>query len=369
MRRKGKISPLPLNGAIVYILFNFQLTCVPYKTNEKTPFYKRPRDASRGHSSIAVEITLIFFLTIMWYWFFGLFFSAMALLGNALIILLIIFKPSLRTSTNCLIVSLAVSDFFAVLSYFPVMCISNFFHKIDLSHAGIWYKVCFTFIYCSTTNLCVLAADRYLAVVKPLKYATFTSSKTSRQNILILTGWITPLIFFTLPALFSYQGNDVFTLVFEANRILTFQVYPCIFFLLVIFRLLCIVREMRRQEIILTHQLSYNRAIYSQSPTTCCNQPSRPESRTSMMIILLLIFFNITFAGGNYICYCFVLKTCVVHPVVKKIIYLLYIINLAVNPIVYAFFKKDIRRATLQLMNRKIKTINRRTTPWKLLIF
>ena len=154
----------------------------------------------------------------MWYWFFGLFFSAMALLGNALIILLIIFKPSLRTSTNCLIVSLAVSDFFAALTYFPVMCISNFFHKIDLSHAGIWYKVCFTFIYCSTTNLCVLAADRYLAVVKPLKYATFTSSKTSRQNILILTGWITPLIFFTLPALFSYQGNDVFTLVFEAKN-------------------------------------------------------------------------------------------------------------------------------------------------------
>ena len=165
------------------------------------------------------------------------FFSAMALLGNALIILLIIFKPSLRTSTNCLIVSLAVSDFFVALTYFPVICISNFFHKIDLSHAGIWYKVCFTFIHCSTTNLCVLTADRYLAVVKPLKYATFTSLKTRRQNILILTGWITPLIFFTLPALFSYQGNDVFTLVFEANRILTFQVYPCIFFLWVIFRL------------------------------------------------------------------------------------------------------------------------------------
>ena len=300
----------------------------------------------------------------MWYWFFGLLFSVMALVGNALIILLIIFKPCLRTSTNCLIVSLAVSDFFAALSYFPVICISNVFHKIDLSHAGIWYKVCFTFIYCSTTNLCVLTADRYLAVVKPLKYATFTSSKTSRQNILILTGWITPLIFFTLPALFSYQGNDVFTLVFEANRILTFQVYPCIFFLLVIFRLLCIVRGMRRQEIILTHQLSYNRAIYSQSPTTDCNQPSRPESRTSMMIILLLIFFNITFAGGNYICYCFVLKTCVVHLTVKKIIYLLYIINLAVNPIVYAFFKKDIRRATLGLMKRKITAINRRTAPY-----
>lgn len=227
----------------------------------------------------------------------------MALVGNALIILLIIFKPCLRTSTNCLIVSLAVSDFFAALSYFPVICISNFFHKIDLSHAGIWYKVCFTFIYCSTTNLCVLTADRYLAVVKPLKYATFTSSKTSRQNILILTGWITPLIFFTLPALCSYQGNDVFTLVFEANRILTFQVYPCIFFLLVIFRLLCIVREMRRQEIILTRQLSYNRAIYSQSPTTGCNQPSRPESRTSnifqyhlrrrKLYLLLLRFKNL----------------------------------------------------------------------------
>ena len=225
----------------------------------------------------------------------------MAFLGNGMIILLIIFKPSLRTSTNCLIVSLAVSDFFAALAFFPVIFISNFFHKIDLGHPVIWYKVCFTFIYCSTTNLCVLTADRYLAIVKPLKYATFTSLKTSEQNILILTGWITPLIFFTLPALFPFQGNDVFTLVFEVNRIFTFQVYPSIFFLLVTFRLLCIAREMRRQEIFLTHQLSYNRAIYSQSSTTCCNRPSHPGSRTSMMIILLLIFFNITFAGGNYI--------------------------------------------------------------------
>lgn len=360
LAKREKIAPSTEWCYCVYSV-QFSINLCPYKTNEKTPFYKRPRDPLPEEILALPSKSLSSFLTIMWYWFFGLLFSAMALLGNALIILLIIFKPSLRTSANYLIVSLVMSDFFAALSYFPVMCISNFFHKIDLSHAGIWYKVCFTFIYCSTTNLCVLIADRYLAVVKPLKYATFTSSKTSRQNILILTGWITPLIFFTLPALFSYQGNDVFTLVFEANRILTFQVYPCIFFLLVIFRLLCIVREMQRQEIILTHQLSYNRAIYSQSPTTCCNQPSRPESRTSMMIILLLIFFNITFAGGNYICYCFVLKTCVVHPIVKKIIYLLYIINLAVNPIVYAFFKKDIRRATLGLMKRKIKVINRKT--------
>lgn len=71
------------------------------------------------------------------------------------------------------------------------------------------------------------------------------------------------------------------------------------------------------------------------------------------MIILIITLFNITYAGGNCICYCFLFKTCVVPPILRKVIYLFFIINSTANPIVYAFFKKDIRKELLKLVMRK----------------
>ena len=49
--------------------------CLVYKTNEIIPFYKRPRDASWGHTSFAVAITLIFLddhvVLVFWIALFG----------------------------------------------------------------------------------------------------------------------------------------------------------------------------------------------------------------------------------------------------------------------------------------------------------
>lgn len=63
------------------------------------------------------------------------------------------------------------------------------------------------------------------------------------------------------------------------------------------------------------------------------------------MIILIIMFFNIIYVGGNVICYCFVIKMCVLLNILDKIICFFYIIYFFVNFFVYVFYKKDIRKS------------------------
>ena len=283
----------------------------------------------------------------MWFWIVGWLFTVLAFLGNALVIYLVTSKPSLRATTNWFITSLAVADFCAALAFLPCRYISHWFYEIDLSHAGLWYKVCFTFMYCSTTNLCVLTADRYLAVVKPLKYAYL---REQGPILPIVLAWSVTLVFFTLPAAFSYRGNETFTQILETNRVFMFQVIPCISFLFVTCRLIYIAHKISRQCAALAAQISYNHTI--QRAIVTKNLP-RPEKTNIAMIVLIITLFNITYAGGNCLCYCFLLKTCIVPPILRKVIYLFFIINSTANPIVYAFFKKDIRKELLKLFKQQ----------------
>ena len=281
----------------------------------------------------------MFFKSTMWFWYLGWFFTTLALFGNGLVIFLVIFKRVPHTTTNCLIVSLAVADFCSAATFLPLRFIANFYYEIDLSHAGLWYKICYTFLYCSTASLCVLTADRFIAVVKPLKYTSLMERKS--PILLICMAWLTALVFFTLPSAFSYQGNESFTATFEINRVFMFQVFPSIAFVLVTCRLIYVANKLSRQSVALEAQVRYNYAF----PNT--RKIRHPERRTAAMTIFIITLFNVTYAGGNYICYCFLTKTCVVSDTAA--IRLLFIINVAANPIAYAFFKKDIKKALLKL--------------------
>ena len=62
------------------------------------------------------------------------------------------------------------------------------------------------------------------------------------------------------------------------------------------------------------------------------------------MIFLIILFFVLCHIGGNYRCFCFTFKMCVASETLKKVIHICFIINSAVNPLVYAFLKKDMKR-------------------------
>ena len=198
--------------------------------------------------------------------------------------------------------------------------------------------------------------DRYIAVVKPLKYASFRESKLSIR--LIPLAWLTTLVFFTLPACLSYRENSTFTLVFETERVFLFQVIPCIFFVLVTCHLIGIAKKLSRRCAALEAQVRYN---YGSGQVPAIKEMFSTERKAAAMIILIITIFNVTYAGASYVCYCFIVKTCVAQPTLKKIIYLLVIVNVTANPIVYAFFKEDIKKNLLKLWKKaqaKLKQIH-----------
>ena len=126
-----------------------------------------------------------------WFWILGWILSILTIAGNGFTLLLVISQRRPRIKTNALIVSLAVADFcvgaFAVPSLFFCRGGSNW----PRPYASWVDFIRWLFRYASIINPCSLVVDRYMAVVKPLKYVDFMPAR--RITHLTLIPWFTPL--------------------------------------------------------------------------------------------------------------------------------------------------------------------------------
>ena len=275
----------------------------------------------------------------MWFFILGWFFTVVAILGNALIIYLIITRKRLRVTTNWFVLSLALADLCVGLTYFPPLFISSFFQGLPIDHTGLWFKLSHTLLYSSSTNLCALTADRFLAITMPLKYTVFMTRK--RLVISLASAWLTPLILFTIPSIFTYSNNnESFTFIFETFRVSVFQLIPSVLFVFVTWRLSCIARNISRKEALILAQIRFNLKPQENIPTI----KKQGEKKASVkMIVVIILLFILCHVGGNYRCFCFVFKLCVASENLKKVIHVVFTLNSAVNPLVYAVIKKDIK--------------------------
>ena len=276
----------------------------------------------------------------MWFLILGWFFTFVAILGNALVMYLIITKRRLHFTTNWFVLSLAFADLCVGLTYFPLLFISSFFQELPIDHTGLWFKLSHTFLYSSSSNLCALTADRFLAITMPLKYTVFMTEK--RLIISLATAWITPLILFTLPSIFTYSNNSAsFTFFFETFRVSIFQLIPSVVFVFVTGRLCFIARDISRKESLLLAQIRFNFKPAQQNVPTA--KKHREKTASVKMIVLIILLFVLCHVGGNYRCFCFVFKLCVASENLDNVIHVLFIINSAANPLVYTVLKKDMR--------------------------
>ena len=300
-------------------------------------------------NSIVIEsfINLVFFCAYqhlklkMWFFILGWFFTVVAILGNALVMYLIITRARLRVAANWFVLSLALADLCVGLTYFPPLFISSSssFQELPIDHTGLWFKITYTFLYSSSTNLCALTADRFLAITMPLKYTVFMTRK--RLVISLASAWIAPLILFTIPSIFTYSNNNAsFTFIFETFRVSVFQLIPSVLFVFVTWRLCCIARDISRKEALILVQIRFSLKPQENTPTV----KKQGEKKASVkMIVVIILLFILCHVGGNYLCFCFVFKLCVASESLKKVIQIVFIVNSAVNPLVYAVLKKDIK--------------------------
>lgn len=280
----------------------------------------------------------------MWYWILAWFLTILTVIGNGLVICLIISVKRLHTTANWSVLSLAVADFFVGLTFFPLL----FAFNIDNLEGppvspDTFFLVSRTFLYFSATNLFVMILDRYVAIVHPLKYLSFMTTKV--MTIAIAIAWIAPVLLFSVPK--ALKVGSQFLLVF---RVFFLQLLPILVFVFVTGQIFFIMRKISKRTSRIFAQLAFNHSPKS-SPTVLC---SGPENRAaSKMTVAIIFFFVICYVAENYKCFCTVFGMCETTAALEQVIDLLFVINSAVNPVAYAFLKRDIKTVLQRMLVRR----------------
>ena len=151
--------------------------------------------------------------------------------GNGIVIYLIATRHRLRTTTNFMVSSLAVSDIFVALILIPSFFVCMYF-KCDNHLLKMLYD---DFFYVSVCNLCCITFDRYLAVTRPLKYHTGIIQLPVKTMITI--SWILPTTVSLMPIVWTYSSTNIESQKVNNKIYYTIQVFlfmccPCLIMLI-----------------------------------------------------------------------------------------------------------------------------------------
>lgn len=275
--------------------------------------------------------------------------TACAIVGNSLVIFLVIFRQRLHSTANWFVLSLAVADFFAGATFFPFYraCKDK---SCALRH--IHWLCVDLFLCASVTNLCLMTVDRYIAIVKPLKYLIVMT--TRRALLAISVAWCIPIVTSLLPLTWTYstmspEGEAVTWEVFTIATLLVYGLAPCVFLTLAIIRILLIVRRCRRARSAVMVQLDFN---YSDSRRKRHLCPEKEISSTRFIVAVVVVFL-VCYVFGGCVRIASVFSQQEPPESVVVISSILILTNSAANPVAYGLLKRDFKRELLKTLKNK----------------
>ena len=268
-----------------------------------------------------------------WFWIISWSLSILAITGNGFIIFLVLGKRQLRTKTNAFIVSLAVADFCVGMSAVPFQFMCEMENGCKLSsnlYSFVWAARSL-FAYASVTNLCCLVLDRYIAVVKPLKYLTFM--KRRRVIQMVSASWAISFAVVTVQTmhkLFFKENSILFH--FSVCLIFITEFFPSVMLIFCFVSMFRVVIKHNRAARSLAKQLRFNHRVFFKT---------HEKSAIIMMGIVISLFL---------VCYGIYIRCTVIllyhhgKNVCKDVLYKIpvLVLNSAINPLAYSFFKRDI---------------------------
>ncbi|XP_011170316.1 allatostatin-A receptor isoform X2 [Solenopsis invicta] len=281
------------------------------------------------HSIVVVVVPL----------FFGII-GILGLAGNSLVVLVVAANPGMRSTTNILIINLAVADLLFVIFCIPFTATD--FVLPYWPFGNVWCKIVQYLIivtaYASVYTLVLMSLDRYLAVVHPIASMTW---RTENHAILaICVAWVVILALCT-PALVIH-GEEVESpsenltvcrileqydwTSFQVSFFLTSYVLPLV--LIVIFYMSMLAKLWRGARV-------------------------SAESRRGRRRVTRLVFVVV---GVFAACWCpiqviLVSKSLDVYPLttatvmVQIVSHILAYTNSCINPFLYAFLSDNFRKA------------------------
>ncbi|KAE9413498.1 hypothetical protein Angca_006916, partial [Angiostrongylus cantonensis] len=135
--------------------------------------------------------------------------SILALIGNGLVILVVLWKREMRTNRNVLIVNLALSNLVLALINIPFLWLPSI--DFEFPYSRFFCKFANVLpgsnIYCSTLTISVMAIDRYYSV-KQLKVAS-KRRQCMKAVCISLIIWIISF-FLSLPLLLYYDTTMLY---------------------------------------------------------------------------------------------------------------------------------------------------------------
>ena len=278
-----------------------------------------------------------------WFLVLGWFLSILTMVVNGFVIFLVCNKRQLRTKTNAFIVSLAVADFGVGMFAAPSRLLCNMLNECISDKKALLHimKVWVFFICASGTNLFSLVLERYIAVVKPLKYLTFM--KRRRVIQMVFTSWGIPFLFTTANGLFSIRLDSFYSAVTIVGYLyLLFEVILCVILIFCLASMLLTVYKQNSRDHSLAKQLRFNHRVVKVQ--------TRNKSAVRWVVLVTCVFL---------LCYGIFLRCSLLFLTGHKCGHDLYykvpvqVINSGINPIVYAFFKSDIKQKCGRLLFKR----------------
>ena len=280
-------------------------------------------------------------MAMSWFYAIGWIASGLATLGNGLVIIVIISRTRLHLLPNWFVLSLALADFVVGLAIVPAHFVCRNTVHTSICPCNIGYAIAILAIYSSVANLCAMTVDRYIAIIKPLRYVTWMTSR--RAAFLITLAWGIPIGLDLIPALCTALGKcDMKDKSLIFSKMILLVIFPCLFLLIATIQIIITARKHWRQNARLHAQLRFNQVSH---------RYPRYFSSARAIIIVLVVFLT---------CYCvelysvirFLVNSSTPTQEVVNVIVLLTVVNSSVNPIAYALFKRDIRRELKTLCSR-----------------
>ncbi|XP_063077506.1 5-hydroxytryptamine receptor 1A-like [Engraulis encrasicolus] len=305
--------------------------------------------------------------------------------GNVCVISAVALEKSLRSVTNYLIASLAVTDLLVSVLVLPLAAMYQVLNKWTLGQ-----KTCDIFlsldVLCCTTSilhLCAIALDRYLAITNPVDYMNRRTPK--RAALVIALTWLSGIIV-ALPTMLRWRDTEHDPGVCTISQDLLYTIYtifgafyiPLVFLLVVYFKIfkaaMFRIKKTTKKSFGVKENISGNNSSTGNIPVTqsaldldgliranceAKRKAAKARERRTVktlgivvggFVLCWLPFFIVTFLVS--VCK----SRCAVPVGVGAVINWLGYSNSMLNPIIYTYFNKDFRNAIKKILQCKYCT-------------
>ena len=274
--------------------------------------------------------------------------SIATVLGNGVVVFLVAKNRRLHsTSANKFVLSLAVADLSVGIVVFPssYFCNNSPACISSVQTAFFWF-----FLHSSVTNLCTLTWDRYIAIVHPLNYNTSMTER--RPGMVVSLAWSIPfaISLTLLVGKYATTSNTAQNII-QLTCVSAFDIICCASLFYTVVRILVVARAQSHQE---AQETAIELQIqFTHSSTENANsRRRRKKHNTARFIIAIVAFFLGCYVVVNYLVLCITFSCHDFSDNAGQIIVLLLTLNSSVNPLVYAFLKKDIKTEINKLICR-----------------